>query len=124
MGTPPNSGEDEVIPAEANQSSPLGRQKGFTRQKLQICVAAATKGGQASPGPKAMSPGAPPRLETETMGELGNSPEAERGWGCLMSGRGSSSWKNRLGHGQRQPTELYAPRLCTFSYFSSKKDKK
>lgn len=34
MGTSPNSGEDEVIPAEANQNSPLGRQKkGFTRPK-------------------------------------------------------------------------------------------
>lgn len=60
MGTPPNSAEDEVIPAEANQNSPLGRQKMvLLGQKLWRCLAAAKKGGEASSGPKAMSPRGP-----------------------------------------------------------------
>lgn len=60
MGTPPNSAEDEVIPAEANPNSPLGGQKMvLLGQKLWRCLAPAKKGGEASSGPKATSPKGP-----------------------------------------------------------------
>lgn len=51
MGASSNSREGEVIPAEANQNSPVGRRKRvLLGQKLQRASAAARKGGEARQG--------------------------------------------------------------------------
>lgn len=53
MGTPPNSGEDEVIPAEANQNSPLGRQKRLVLgQKLRDVQQLPRKEARRALGPR------------------------------------------------------------------------
>lgn len=71
MGTPPNSGEDEVIPAETNQSSPLGRQKGFYEAKYAETSSSCQEGKPGWLGPRPGAQGAPPWLEKETGGRWG-----------------------------------------------------
>lgn len=78
MGTSPSSGEDELIPVEANQSSPLGRQKRLLPgQNCRDIEQLPRKEARPSLGPWPYAPGAPPWLEKETRGALGGTQKPE-----------------------------------------------
>lgn len=117
-GTSPNSGENEVIPAEANQNSPLGRQKRvLLGQKLWRLLAAAKEGGE--PWAQGHEPWeAPPWLEKETGGAVqrgpAQKPRGEGGLSELSAGGDAAVLEKPLDPGHRRPTELSIPGLCSF----------
>jgi hypothetical protein len=112
MGTAPNHREDEVIPAEANQNSPLGRQKRILLgQELWRLLAAAKKEGQ--PGPKAMSPGRPHPGSRKRLQGAGSSLEARGEGPSDLSGSCDLELLEKpLEPGQRWPEDLHVPGLC------------
>lgn len=122
MGTPSNSGEDEVIPAEANQSSPLGRQRGFYEAKCSETSSSCQEGKPGQPGPMPGARGPHPGSK-KRLGAGGGQPRAERG--------GLSDGLLVMGHALEKPVRSWSEAAkgapCTRALcllFSPKKDKR
>lgn len=103
MGTPPNSGEDEIIPAAANQSCPLGRHgRVLLGQKLRGGRQLPRKEARPALGPRPSARG-PTLARKRDEGRAGQ-PEA-RGvgaadvWGCRLLEKPVGSWSE-------EPAEL------------------
>lgn len=117
MGTPPNSGEDEIIPAAANQSCPLGRrERVLLGQKLQGGRQLPRKEARPALGPRPSARG--PTLARKRGAGRAGAARSQRGGGgrCLgVPAPGKTGWV--LAGGARGA----APRAAPF--FSLKKDK-
>lgn len=101
MGTPPNSGEDEIIPAEPIKALPRAGKEGFYwARSCRDVGQLPRKEARPALGPRPSARG-PTLARKRDEGRAGAAPKPE-GWGWLVSG-GASSWKNRLGPGQRSP---------------------